>query len=154
MRRPGRSRPTCATAMWCRTARSITACLRNRSFSSFRDAPSGAGPESILTARLALGPFARFKGISAPPLFSRMRQAARAAVVMDSGLDACASPRNDEELSLHLRRIAVHGIDPQHRLRLLHRLDVEVDGDCLAVAAHQHALQHLIAAGVDLLMRH
>src|SRR3984957_6198444 len=55
---------------------------------------------------------------------------------------------------LHLRRIAVHGIDPQHRLRLLHRLDVEIDRDRLAVAAHQHAFQDLVAAGVDLLMRH
>jgi len=33
------------------------------------DAPLGAGPESILPARLALGPFARSKGNSAPPLF-------------------------------------------------------------------------------------
>jgi hypothetical protein len=39
----------------------------------------GAGPESILTARLALGPFAQ-KGKKARLLFSfpRMRQAARA----------------------------------------------------------------------------
>src|SRR4051812_25142471 len=55
---------------------------------------------------------------------------------------------------LLLVRIAVNGIDPQHGLGLLDRLDVEVDRDRLAVAAHQHAFQHLVRAGVDLLMRH
>ena len=48
----------------------------------------------------------------------------------------------------------MHGVDPQHRLRLFHRLDVEIDRDRLAVAAHQHAFQHLVTAGIDLLMRH
>src|SRR5262249_37781319 len=45
-------------------------------------------------------------------------------------------------------------IDPGHLLRLLDRLDVEIDHDGLVVAAHQHALERLVAAGVDLLMRH
>src|SRR5690349_17479414 len=71
---------------------------------------------------------------------------------MDSGPAPCGASRNDEEL--FLCGIAVHGIDPQHRLRLLDRLDVEIDGDGLAVAAHQHAFQHFVAAGVDLLVRH
>src|SRR5690242_6636256 len=50
--------------------------------------------------------------------------------------------------------MTVHGVDPQYRLRLLYRLDVEIDRDRLAVTAHQHAFQNLVAAGVDLLMRH
>ena len=50
--------------------------------------------------------------------------------------------------------MAVHRIDPQHGLRLFHRLDVEIDRHRLAVAAHQHAFQDLVAAGVDFLMRH
>src|SRR5687768_4839387 len=54
---------------------------------------------------------------------------------------------------LYLGRFAMHRIDPQHRLRLFHRLDVEIDRDRLAVAAHQYAFQHLVGAGVDLLMR-
>src|SRR4051794_19834351 len=37
-----------------------------------------------------------------------------------------------------LRR-RVHRVDPQHGLRLFHRLDVEIDRHGLAVAAHQHA---------------
>src|SRR6266436_1063868 len=59
-----------------------------------------------------------------------------------------------ERRLLRLRRIAMHGIDPQDRFGFLHRLDVEIDRDSLAVAAHQHAFKHLIAAGVNLLMRH
>src|ERR1700733_16205090 len=55
---------------------------------------------------------------------------------------------------LPLGGIAMHGVDPQNRLRLFHRLDVEIDRDRLAVAAHQHAFKHLVGAGVDLLMRH
>src|SRR5271154_946435 len=35
------------------------------------------------------------------------------------------------------RRIAVNRIDPQHGFRFFHRLNVEIDGDGLAVAAHQ-----------------
>jgi hypothetical protein len=38
---------------------------------------------------------------------------------------------------------------PTARLRFLDRLDVEVDRHRLAVAAHQHAFQHLVAAGID-----
>src|SRR5262245_22177422 len=71
---------------------------------------------------------------------------------MDSGPAPCGASRNDEEL--FLRGITVHGIDPQHRLRLLYRFDIEIDRDRLAVAAHQDAFQDLVAAGVDLLMRH
>src|ERR1700728_4097053 len=50
--------------------------------------------------------------------------------------------------------IAVDGINPQHGLGLLNRLDIEIDRDRLAVAAHQHALENLVPAGIDLLMRH
>src|ERR1700704_5532128 len=53
--------------------------------------------------------------------------------------------------SLRLRGIALHGIDPQHGFGLFPRLDVKVDCDRLAVTAHQHAFQHLVGAGVDLL---
>src|SRR6476660_6180554 len=55
---------------------------------------------------------------------------------------------------LLLVRIPMDRIDPEHGLGLLDRLDVEIDRDRLAVTAHQHAFQHLVAAGVDLLMRH
>src|SRR5262245_21361471 len=72
---------------------------------------------------------------------------------MDSGLAATRRPGMTRRLFL-LRGVTVHGIDPQHRLRLLDRLDVEIDRDRLAVAAHQHAFQYLVAAGIDLLMRH
>jgi len=51
-----------------------------------------ASPESILTARLALGPFARIKRTKRAFFISRMRQAARAMVVMDSGLDVSHRP--------------------------------------------------------------
>jgi hypothetical protein len=47
----------------------------------------------------------------------------------------------------------MRGIDPQHLLRLFYRLDVQVHRDRLAIAAAQHALQHLGRAGVDLLVR-
>src|SRR3984957_9886040 len=40
--------------------------------------------------------------------------------------------------------VAVPRIAPQHLFRFLDRFDVEVDGDRLAVAAHQHAFQRLI----------
>src|SRR4051794_18174807 len=56
------------------------------------------------------------------------------------------------QLSL-LRGIAMHGIDPQYRLRLLDRLDVDVDCHRLTVGAYQHAFQHFVTAGIDLLMR-
>src|SRR5215212_127155 len=48
----------------------------------------------------------------------------------------------------------VNRIDPGNLLRLLHRLYVEIDDHGLVVAAHQHAFQRLVAAGVDFLMRH
>ena len=35
--------------------------------------------------------------------------------------------------------IAVNRVDPQDRFRLLHRLDIEIDRDRFAVAAHQDA---------------
>jgi hypothetical protein len=39
--------------------------------SSFRDAPQGVGPESIIPARLALGPFAQSITTRALPLLCR-----------------------------------------------------------------------------------
>src|SRR5690348_2565123 len=36
--------------------------------------------------------------------------------------------------------IAVNRVDPQDRFRLLHRLNIEIDRDSLAVAAYQDAL--------------
>ena len=80
---------------------------------------------------------------------SRIHAAVNAS--MDSGFVAT---RLGMTVLFLLRGIPVHGIDPQHRLRLFHRLDVEIDRDRLAVAAHQHAFQHLVAAGVDFLVRH
>jgi hypothetical protein len=47
----------------------------------------------------------------------------------------------------------MRGINPQHLLRLFYRLDVQVHRDRLAIAAAQHALQHLGRAGVDFLVR-
>jgi hypothetical protein len=47
----------------------------------------------------------------------------------------------------------MRGIDPQHLLRLFYRLDVQVHRNRLAIAAAQHALQHLGRAGVDFLVR-
>src|SRR5579862_1956621 len=82
------------------------------------------------------------------PWSSKTGAAIISAISASSGGGWAISP-----LRLH-RAIAVDRIDPQHGFRLLHRLDVEIDGDGLAVAAHQHAFQHLIRAGIDLLMRH
>src|SRR5262245_26871295 len=45
-------------------------------------------------------------------------------------------------------------IDPRYILRCFYRLDIEIDNDGFAVAADQHAFKRLIAAGIDLLMRH
>ena len=54
---------------------------------SFRDAPLGADPESILPARLALGPFARFKKTKRTSfIFANAASRTRAVVVLDSGL--------------------------------------------------------------------
>src|SRR5215471_1010112 len=43
--------------------------------------------------------------------------------------------------------IAVNRVDPQDRLWLLHRLDIEIDCDSFAVAAHQDTFQILIRTG-------
>src|SRR5262249_15205499 len=48
----------------------------------------------------------------------------------------------------------VDRVDPRNVLRLLGRLNVEVDDDGLVVAAHQHAFERLVRARVDLLVRH
>ena len=45
-------------------------------------------------------------------------------------------------------------IDPQHGFRLFDRLDIQIDCNRLAIAAHQNAFQYFVAARVDLLMRH
>ena len=42
----------------------------------------------------------------------------------------------------------MHRIHPQHGLRLFHRFDIEVDRNRLAVAAHQHAFERFVAAGM------
>ena len=47
----------------------------------------------------------------------------------------------------------VDRIDPEHRFRLFHWFDVQVHHHGFVVAAHQHTLQRLIAAGVDFLVR-
>jgi hypothetical protein len=44
-------------------------------------------------------------------------------------------------------------IDPRDGLRLVHAFDVEIDHHHV-VAAHQHAFEQIVGAGVDLLMRH
>src|SRR5690242_20343322 len=62
--------------------------------------------------------------------------------------------RNDDRQLFLLVRMAMHGIDPEHRLRLLDRLDIEIDGHRLSVGAHQHAFQDLVRTGIDLLVRH
>jgi error-prone DNA polymerase len=68
----------------------------NGSASSFRGAPLGASPESILPARLALGPFAQSTAESGAPSSFFANAAGRTrGVVMDSGLVAGATPRND-----------------------------------------------------------
>ncbi len=47
----------------------------------------------------------------------------------------------------------VDGIDPAHRLGLFDRFDVEIDGDGLTIAAHQHAFQRLVGVRIDFLVR-
>ena len=54
-----------------------------------------ASPESILTPRLRLAAFGGNKKMRAGYPIARMVQEPSAPVVMDSGLDAFASPRND-----------------------------------------------------------
>src|SRR3954453_4641998 len=48
----------------------------------------------------------------------------------------------------------VDWIDPGHMLRLLDRFDGEIDHDGLFVAAHQHAFERLVGAGIEFLIRH
>src|ERR1700730_16759268 len=45
-------------------------------------------------------------------------------------------------------------VDPQYSLRLLHRLNVEIDRDGLSVTTNQHGLQNVVRGCIDLLMRH
>src|SRR6266436_3381149 len=94
---------------------------------------------------------------------ARVKRASPESITTIGTVDNGPAPRGaSSDVQLHigerrllrLRRIAMHGIDPQDRFGFLHRLDVEIDRDSLAVAAHQHAFKHLVAAGVDLLMRH
>jgi hypothetical protein len=67
---------------------------------SFRDAPKGAGPESILPARLAPGPFAQGEGANRAFFVYANAASRKRGVVMDSGL-SLRSPRNDELNLLH-----------------------------------------------------
>jgi hypothetical protein len=62
---------------------------------SFRDAPKGANPESILLVRLAPGPFAQGKGANRAALSFANAASRKRGVVVDSGL-SLRSPRNDE----------------------------------------------------------
>src|SRR4051794_8095200 len=66
----------------------------------------------------------------------------------------CELPGTVGPQLLCLRGIAVHRIYPQHCFRFLDRLDIEIDRNRLAIAAHQHAFEHLVTAGVNLLVRH
>src|SRR6185312_5152956 len=45
-------------------------------------------------------------------------------------------------------------VDPGDVFRPLRRLDVEIDDHGFIVGAHQHAFEHLVATGIDLLVRH
>ena len=45
-------------------------------------------------------------------------------------------------------------IDPRHVLRCFDRLDIEIDHHRLTIAADEHAFERLLAAGIDLLVRH
>src|SRR5690606_26310250 len=58
---------------------------------------------------------------------------------------------NSQVSNTPMRVCRVH---PKHLLGLLNRLDVQVHRHGLAVAAAQHAFQHLGGAGVDFLMGH
>ena len=48
----------------------------------------------------------------------------------------------------------VYRVHPEHFLGRLDSGDVQVHHDRLIVAAHQHALQRLIGAGIDFLVWH
>jgi hypothetical protein len=73
--------------------------MSNSNHPSFRDAPKGAGPESITTARLAPGPFAQSQGAKHASFGFANAASRKRGVSMDSGL-ALRAPRNDEFLSL------------------------------------------------------
>ena len=45
-------------------------------------------------------------------------------------------------------------IDPKHALGLFDRFDCEVNGHGFVIAAHQHAFQRLLGAGINLLVGH
>src|SRR6185437_5824236 len=81
--------------------------------------PLGAVHPNILTARLALGPFAQYKKPNARLIFFASNAASRTrGVVMDSGLDACASPRNDGGiLEARFRIPAARNARVMHRVR-------------------------------------
>src|SRR3569833_288042 len=131
MRSSDRSRPTRATAMWRRTGRSITPCLRE--------------------------PLARHSGAMlgiAPGIAPACKRTQASPAIPGSMLRIARGMTRSSAMALsRLRGIAMHGVDPQLRLRLLDRLDADVDSHRLAVGAHQHAFQHLVATGIDLLMR-
>src|ERR1700730_14050379 len=48
----------------------------------------------------------------------------------------------------------VNWVDPRDGLGLLHGFNVEVDNNCLLVAAHNHAFQRLLRQRIYFLMRH
>src|SRR5262245_18700562 len=52
------------------------------------------------------------------------------------------------------RSTFVDWIDPGHRLGLLDAVDIEIDHHRFVIAAHQHAFEWFVRAGVDLLVRH
>jgi uncharacterized protein YjbJ (UPF0337 family) len=54
---------------------------------------------------------------------------------------------------LGLRGARVHGVNPKHRFRFLHRLDVQVYRNRLTITAHQNAFEDFVPAGIDLLVR-
>src|SRR5215218_3840507 len=54
---------------------------------------------------------------------------------------------------LGLRGARVHGINPKHCFRFLHRLDIQVYRNRLTITTHQNALKDLVTAGIDLLVR-
>ena len=59
----------------------------------------------------------------------------------------------EEAGALSRSGVLVDRVDPGDILRLLDRLDVEIDDHRLVVAAHHDALERLVAGGVDLLVR-
>jgi hypothetical protein len=45
-------------------------------------------------------------------------------------------------------------VRPDYLLRRLHRRDIQIHHRCFVIAAHQHAFQRLLGAGIDFLVRH